>query len=85
MKEYIDKGELLELLEKTFEIGGVTFKTTDFVQVQYWCVIDSGEPITYWRNGLFVGVQNNCAVVLYTDGSKEVLSNDTKIIKPQYR
>ena len=51
-----------------------TFKTTDFIQVQFERRLESGEPILFWRNALYVGKQNDNHVVIYTDGDKQVLS-----------
>lgn len=69
------------------------FKVTDFVQVEHQkClpyftrkdkqrVLGSGEPVIFWRNALYVGAQDNHHIVIYTDGTKEVLRSNTKIRK----
>ncbi len=58
------------------------FETTDFVQVEHVRLLESGEPSTFWRNALYVGKQGNedgNHIVLYTDGTKEVLHRQMKI------
>lgn len=49
------------------------FKQTNFVQVEHHKRIDSGEVVTFWRNALYVGLQDGSHTVIYTDGSLEVL------------
>ena len=46
------------------------FNTTDFVQVEHHKNIDSGEPITFWRNALYVSEGRDHHTVIYTDGTK---------------
>ena len=57
------------------------FKTTDFVQVEHWEKLHSGEPITAWRNALYVGQKDGDHVVIYTDGTKQVLNKNVPIRK----
>ena len=55
------------------------FKTTDFVQVELSYLLESGEPSKYWRNALYVMMQSGGHVVIYTDGTKQVLALGTQI------
>ena len=57
------------------------FESTDFVQVEKCLKFEGGEPITVWRNALYVMEQDSNHVVIYTDGTKEVLNRATKIRK----
>lgn len=57
------------------------FKTTDFVQVLYNIVNPDGEPIEYWRNGLYVMNDSGSHVVIYASGEKHMLHSDIKIRK----
>lgn len=57
------------------------FKTTDFVQVEHAQKLDSGEPVAFWRNALYVTSQDGNHVVIYTDGTKCVLGRNMKICK----
>jgi hypothetical protein len=59
------------------------FKATDFVQVKFWRVLESGESSQYWRNGLYVTNHNGAHIVQYTDGSKEKLRYDQEIRKAE--
>lgn len=58
------------------------FQPTDFVQVECPILHDSGEPGYTWRNALYVMQQKGSHVVIYTDGTKEVLNHNTRIRKP---
>ena len=59
----------------------MNFKTTDFVQVYHNELRPDGEPFGYWRNALYVIKDNNNHIVIYTNGEKEVLSNQAQIRK----
>lgn len=58
------------------------YEPTDFVQVKHCRAIESGEPIEFWRNALFVMYQREgFPVVIYTDGEKQVIHSGVKIRK----
>lgn len=56
-----------------------SFKPTDFIQVEHSRLLDSGEPALFWRNALYVGEQYGRPIVIYTDGSKQVLPGGIRI------
>lgn len=56
------------------------FKPTDFVQVETPMLLESGEPTFFWRNALYVGCDRHMYhKVTYTDGTQEVLNEQTRI------
>lgn len=56
------------------------FSSTDFVQVKYHGEMRSGEPNVFWRNALYVGLNNELNhIVIYTDGTKQVLRKNEEI------
>lgn len=56
------------------------FSSTDFVQVKHHGAMKSGEPNVFWRNALYVGLNNQLNhIVIYTDGSKEVIDKYNEI------
>lgn len=55
------------------------FKCTDFVQVKHIKILESGEPAEFWRNALYVNHTRDCHVVIYTDGTKELINNSKRI------
>ena len=55
------------------------FKVTDFVQVQHSKLLESGEPVDFWRNALYVGRQDDNHIVIYTDGTSHVLNSNIAI------
>ena len=56
------------------------FSSTDFVQVKHHGAMQSGEPNAFWRNALYVGLNNELDhIVIYTDGTKQVLRNNQEI------
>jgi hypothetical protein len=57
------------------------FKQTDFVQVHHWFRHWRGEISQTWRNALYVGMENDRHVVIYTNGEKEILNQQQQIRK----
>lgn len=57
------------------------YQITDFVQVQHWRSIESGEPVQFWRNALYVRGTENGHVVLYTDGTTEEIPRRPNILR----
>lgn len=57
------------------------FEATEPVQVETTIFYPDGEPITHWRNALYIANQDGHHVVLYANGEKEVLNNQTSIRK----
>lgn len=58
------------------------FKPTDFVQVMKIIRLEGGELAETWRNALYIGMADDGHhMVIYTDGTKEVLNDRTKIRK----
>ena len=57
------------------------FKTTEPVQIETTICYPDGEPITHWRNALYIEKQNGHHLVIYANGEKEVLNNQTSIRK----
>jgi len=60
------------------------FEPNDFfgtvhVQVKHSKLLANGEPNNFWRNALYVCQQDDAHVVIYADGTKEVLKQRTKI------
>ena len=55
------------------------FDNTEFVQVKHYDKLKSGEVVIFWRNALYVGMQDRYHVVLYTDGTKQVLSQGNSV------
>jgi hypothetical protein len=56
------------------------FKVTDFVQVEHIKSIESGEPVTFWRNALYTGFSGGHCV-MYTDGVYHALNRQNRIRK----
>ena len=59
------------------------FKTADFVQVKWEECTSSGEPILFWRNALYNHNEDEKHNVIYVDGSKHCICDDTLIRKAQ--
>lgn len=57
------------------------YKAEDFVQVWTAKINENGEPYHCWRNALYAGYYEGGHVVIYTDGSREVLDQKAKIRK----
>jgi len=58
------------------------FKPTDFVQVEWTMLLESGEPTVTWRNALYVMNDRGNHVVIYADGQKHELHKGIPIRKP---
>jgi len=74
-----------DLVEAAFKAGGGKvmndYRTTDFVQVKHFGLVDGEEPNYFWRNALYIQNQDGCHVVMYASGEKEVLHKNVKIRK----
>lgn len=61
----------------------MSFKISDFVQVQYIAIDPDGVTEERWRNALYTGAHSGNHSVIYANGEQHTLNKETKIRKAQ--
>lgn len=61
----------------------MTFKRTDFVQVEHLVISADEIPEAFWRNALYVDKTQEGHIVIYANGQKQELHRVQKIRKAE--